>query len=161
MDIGKMFVFDAGLTIRCFVMRFLHLSVEQFDAVANPDNANVVTIQHGEQPDSMFSTGKWSVAGLRHERRGELAARAQSSVPQPHAPKAQLQLFAPRTRVAGHNGAIEGPEDVRLDELGLSPAFRASKARPRRNRDNFTTVPTVCCDAFRGLHHPGSKMQLV
>ena len=33
-----------GLTIRCFVMRFLHLRVEDFDRIDNPDNCDVVTL---------------------------------------------------------------------------------------------------------------------
>jgi broad specificity phosphatase PhoE len=55
-----------GLTIRCFAMRFLHLTVEQFDEMANPDNCEVITI--GERsslvnPD--WVCGKWGATGLR------------------------------------------------------------------------------------------------
>jgi broad specificity phosphatase PhoE len=55
-----------GLTIRCFVMRFLHLTVEQFDQMDNPDNSDIITLgpkEVLEQP--LFSTSKWGVSGLR------------------------------------------------------------------------------------------------
>jgi len=54
-----------GLTIRCFVMRFLHLSVEDFDTLANPVNCAVVTIADRDHlPDSLFTSGRWGVSGL-------------------------------------------------------------------------------------------------
>src|ERR1700754_1961527 len=33
-----------SLTIRCFVMRFLHLTVEQFDVMAGPTNCDIITL---------------------------------------------------------------------------------------------------------------------
>jgi broad specificity phosphatase PhoE len=58
-----------GLTIRCFVMRFLHLTVEQFDGLANPGNGEVVTIAPlATAPDPVFSRGRWGVWGLRTGR---------------------------------------------------------------------------------------------
>jgi broad specificity phosphatase PhoE len=55
-----------GLTIRCFVMRFLHLSVEEFDSIANPANGDVITLAaRGVLTDGLFSSGRWSVSGLR------------------------------------------------------------------------------------------------
>ncbi|HEU4537533.1 MAG TPA: histidine phosphatase family protein [Polyangiaceae bacterium] len=54
-----------GLTIRCFVMRFLHLSVEQFDVLANPKNCAVVTIaEHRTLSAPTFTSGRWGVEGL-------------------------------------------------------------------------------------------------
>ena len=54
-----------GLTIRCFVMRFLHLSVEQFDALANPANCGVVTIaDRASFAAPQFTSGGWGVDGL-------------------------------------------------------------------------------------------------
>ena len=54
-----------GLTIRCFVMRFLHLSVEQFESLANPENGDVITIAPKELvTDPLLTTGRWSVEGL-------------------------------------------------------------------------------------------------
>jgi broad specificity phosphatase PhoE len=55
-----------GLTIRCFVMRFLHLTVEQFDHLENPGNGDVVTIGPADRtPDPVFARGRWAVTGLR------------------------------------------------------------------------------------------------
>lgn len=55
-----------GLTIRCFVMRFLHLTVEQFDVMDNPANCSIITLGPRdtiEQP--LFCAGTWAVGGLR------------------------------------------------------------------------------------------------
>lgn len=61
-----------GLTLRCFVMRFLHLSVEQFDELANPGNCDVVTITHKKELKApLFTTGRWGVTGLRRRVNGE------------------------------------------------------------------------------------------
>lgn len=55
-----------GLTIRCFAMRYLHLSVEQFDELANPGNCDIVTIgDKHELKDAGWITGRWGLAGLR------------------------------------------------------------------------------------------------
>lgn len=48
-----------GLTLRCLVRRFLHLRVEAFEEISNPDNCDIVTIQRR-------TTGKgWTVDGLK------------------------------------------------------------------------------------------------
>lgn len=55
-----------GLTIRCFVMRFLHLMVKQFDKMKNPANCDIITIAKKnliEKPN--FENDKWAVEGLR------------------------------------------------------------------------------------------------
>jgi len=55
-----------GLTIRCFVMRFMHLSVEQFETLANPKNCDIITIGHKEHiEDPQFTSGQWAISGLR------------------------------------------------------------------------------------------------
>jgi broad specificity phosphatase PhoE len=55
-----------GLALRCFVMRFLHLSVEQFETIRNPDNCDIVTIAHRTTLEApQFTWGDWGVAGLR------------------------------------------------------------------------------------------------
>jgi broad specificity phosphatase PhoE len=62
----RVLIITHGLTIRCFVMRFLHLTVEQFDMMANPANCDVITLGPKdliEQP--LFCSGKWGVSGLR------------------------------------------------------------------------------------------------
>jgi broad specificity phosphatase PhoE len=54
-----------GLFIRCFVMRFLHLAVEDFDVLANPANCAIVTLADKSMlPATQFSSGRWGVDGL-------------------------------------------------------------------------------------------------
>lgn len=61
----RVLIVSHGLFIRCFVMRFLHLSVEDFDLIANPDNCSVVTLADTcELADPMFTNGRWGVTGL-------------------------------------------------------------------------------------------------
>ncbi|MFT3710687.1 MAG: histidine phosphatase family protein [Archangium sp.] len=61
-----------GLTIRCFAMRWMHLSVEQFDELANPTNCDIVTIgaKH-ELKDAGWTVGRWGLSGLRRRQPGE------------------------------------------------------------------------------------------
>jgi broad specificity phosphatase PhoE len=55
-----------GMTIRCFVTRFLHLTVEQFEMMANPSNCDIITIAPIESLKSpIFSCGRWGVEGLK------------------------------------------------------------------------------------------------
>lgn len=64
--IERVLIVTHGLTIRCFAMRFLHLTVEQFDTLDSPHNCDVITFAPREQlQDPVFSSGRWSVAGLR------------------------------------------------------------------------------------------------
>jgi broad specificity phosphatase PhoE len=59
-------IFCHGMTIRCFVMRFLHLSVEQFESIANPENGDIVTLaQRGSLQNPVFENGRWGVDGLK------------------------------------------------------------------------------------------------
>jgi broad specificity phosphatase PhoE len=54
-----------GLTIRCFVMRFMHLTVEDFDEMANPDNCAIITIaERAQLGDCVYTSGRWGVSGL-------------------------------------------------------------------------------------------------
>jgi broad specificity phosphatase PhoE len=62
----RVLIITHGLTIRCFVMRFLHLTVEQFDRMANPANCDIITLGPKELvEESAFCSGKWGVSGLR------------------------------------------------------------------------------------------------
>ena len=64
-DTDHVLIVTHGLTIRCFVMRFLHLTVEQFDALANPPNCAIVTVAARTALASpQFSSGHWGVEGL-------------------------------------------------------------------------------------------------
>lgn len=61
----RVLIVTHGLTIRCFVMRFLHLSVEQFDEFANPNNCDIITLaEKSTVTDPMFTVGRWAVSGL-------------------------------------------------------------------------------------------------
>lgn len=61
----RVLIVTHGLTIRCFVMRFLHLSVEQFDAMANPHNCAIVTLADRRTLGSCaVSSDHWGVEGL-------------------------------------------------------------------------------------------------
>jgi broad specificity phosphatase PhoE len=62
----RVLIVTHGLTIRCFVMRYLHLSVEEFDVLANPANCDVITLtDKSDLPDCQFDSGRWGVSGLR------------------------------------------------------------------------------------------------
>jgi broad specificity phosphatase PhoE len=62
----RVLIVTHGLTIRCFVMRFLHLSVEQFDSLANPHNCEIVTLaDRGALEHPLFTSGRWGVEGIR------------------------------------------------------------------------------------------------
>ena len=62
----RVLIVTHGLTIRCFVMRFLHLSVEEFDILANPHNCDVITIASASSlVEPQFTSGQWGVTGLR------------------------------------------------------------------------------------------------
>lgn len=55
-----------GLTIRCFLMRFMHLSVEQFESLANPANCDIITIDLKENiAEPVFLSGRWAVEGIK------------------------------------------------------------------------------------------------
>jgi len=61
----RVLIVTHGLAIRCFVMRFLHLSVEEFDSLANPPNGGIVTLaDRTTLEDCAFSSGYWGVSGL-------------------------------------------------------------------------------------------------
>ena len=66
----KVLIISHGLTIRCFIMRFLHLTVEQFDTMRNPDNCaqvRITNIENIKEEQLLFSTRKWGVESYREE----------------------------------------------------------------------------------------------
>ena len=66
MDANEVLIITHGLTIRCFVMRFLHLTVEQFEAMSNPGNCEIVTLAPtGALAHPVFAARKWGVEGIR------------------------------------------------------------------------------------------------
>lgn len=65
-DRNTVLIISHGLAIRCFIMRYLHLTVEQFDSMKNPNNCDVVTIgKIGTIQNPQFTSRKWAVSGLK------------------------------------------------------------------------------------------------
>jgi broad specificity phosphatase PhoE len=61
----RVLVVTHSLTIRCFVMRFLHLTVEDFDRMAGLENGAVVTLAHRDTLHApVFTSGRWGVVDL-------------------------------------------------------------------------------------------------
>jgi len=55
-----------GMTLRCFVTRFLHLTVEQFESMENPHNCDIVTIGAKDIiKKPVFSNNRWGVEGIQ------------------------------------------------------------------------------------------------
>ena len=68
----RVLIVSHGLTARLFVMRFMHLTVAEFETLANLQNCDVVTISNkiedlGAPID--FARGQWGVHGLRFRDR--------------------------------------------------------------------------------------------
>lgn len=62
----KVLIVTHGLIMRCFVMRFMHLTVEQFESLANPHNCDIITIGlKKDMENPQFTSGKWGITGLR------------------------------------------------------------------------------------------------
>ena len=62
----KALIVSHGLTIRVFIMRFFHLTVEQFDTMRNPNNCDIITIGPKDKIENpQFTSGRWAVSGLR------------------------------------------------------------------------------------------------
>jgi broad specificity phosphatase PhoE len=59
-------IISHGMCIRAFVMRFMHLKVEEFDSILNPKNGDVITISDrlDDAQNVVFRTEKWGVTGL-------------------------------------------------------------------------------------------------
>ena len=63
---SRVLIVSHGLTIRCLVMRLLHLSVEDFDSMANPENASVVRVVRDTwMTNPVFERGSWSVHDMK------------------------------------------------------------------------------------------------
>lgn len=67
-NIPRVIISSHGITIRVFAMRFMHLTIDQFDAIENPNNCDIITIAplaSREITDPQFKSGKWGIQGLR------------------------------------------------------------------------------------------------
>ena len=74
-----------GMTMRCFVSRFMHLTPEQFETIANPKNCDVYTIasvgdftgtekktaKYQVEGEPQFASGKWGINGLKFRPKEE------------------------------------------------------------------------------------------
>lgn len=55
-----------GITIRCFVARFFHMTVDEYSRIANPKNASIITIAPKDEIECPFyGRGRWAVEGLK------------------------------------------------------------------------------------------------
>ena len=64
-DASKVLIVTHGMAIRCFVMRFLHLSVDDFERIDNPANGAIVTVAgRDELAEFYLQNEAWRVAGL-------------------------------------------------------------------------------------------------
>jgi len=62
----QVFICTHGLAARVLVMRFLYLSVEQFESIKNPLNCDIITIAPRDRLHApQFTSQRWGVEGLR------------------------------------------------------------------------------------------------
>ncbi len=65
-EAGQVFICTHGLAARVLVMRFLYLSVEQFESIENPRNCDIITIApRAKLVEPQFTSRRWGVVGLR------------------------------------------------------------------------------------------------
>lgn len=65
-DAKQVFICTHGLAARVLVMRFLFLSVEQFESIENPENCDIITIAPRQKLlKPQFTSRRWGVEGLR------------------------------------------------------------------------------------------------
>ena len=65
--VNSVVIVTHGVTIRCFVKRFMHLKVTDYDLMKNPGNMDIVTIKLKEgSEDSVgsISNKSWICEGL-------------------------------------------------------------------------------------------------
>ncbi|MBP9089646.1 histidine phosphatase family protein [bacterium] len=68
----QIFICTHGLTARLLVMRFLYLTVEQFELLDNPYNCDVITIAPLKNlVNPQFASRRWGVVGLRVRKESE------------------------------------------------------------------------------------------
>jgi broad specificity phosphatase PhoE len=82
-----------GIAILCFVMRFLHMSVEQYEQMIGPGNCDIVTLAPKEQLDNpVFTSGRWGVEGLRLRSSGGGTSYHACIVPQAPSPSSSFNV---------------------------------------------------------------------
>ncbi|MCC6475153.1 MAG: histidine phosphatase family protein [Burkholderiales bacterium] len=66
----RVLIVSHGLMLRAFVMRFMHLTVEQFESLENPNNCDVITLSPKSRlRNPQFTSGRWGVTGLRFRKK--------------------------------------------------------------------------------------------
>ena len=63
---NRVLIVSHGMSIRCFVARFLHLTLDQFDAMHNPGNCDIITVgDKNQMEEPVYTRGKWGMTGIR------------------------------------------------------------------------------------------------
>lgn len=64
---NRVLIVTHGITVRCFLTRFLHLTTDDFDRMKNPANGSIITIsdQNMLTEHVSFRHKKWAVNGLK------------------------------------------------------------------------------------------------
>lgn len=67
--VEKVLIVSHGMTIRCFVTRFMHMPVEEFERLHNPENCDEITITRKDLlANPQVVSGRWGIEGLRFRR---------------------------------------------------------------------------------------------
>ena len=64
---NKVLIVTHGLFMRCFIMRFMHMTVEEFEIIDNPKNCAVITIVGDKTKQiraPMYENGRWGLYGI-------------------------------------------------------------------------------------------------
>jgi broad specificity phosphatase PhoE len=63
---SRVLIVTHGMAIRCFVMRYLRLAIEDFELMENPDNGDIITIAPTfDSGPFEIERGTWSVRGIK------------------------------------------------------------------------------------------------
>jgi hypothetical protein len=110
-----------GLALRVFVMRMFHMTVEQFDAIANPHNCDIITVApKGMLKAPQFTSVRWGVEGLR---RYSPPAKAEEVT---H--KASAAVAIARGGRSPPSGLTRSDPCAAVCDLGARTSIRASAA---------------------------------
>lgn len=64
-NVNSILIFTHGITMRSFVMRFMHLTVEDYIRMDNNNNCDIITItKHQNLENPQFTRGKWGCEGI-------------------------------------------------------------------------------------------------
>jgi broad specificity phosphatase PhoE len=117
--IERVLIVTHGLMIRCFVMRFFWLSVEQFEMISNPHNCGVITIgARREMSHADFRTSNWGVSGMR-------LMTAPDFVDRSHAAGIAGAVILERGLGTGV-GSVVSADELRAQGRAVPPAWNVS-----------------------------------